>query len=76
MSPGIQRLDELQKVLGSEKVFPLGMPEAVVAMALTVCRQAIDTEAVAQIEMLVGARACPRPPSSPISGEPARRATN
>jgi hypothetical protein len=52
VSPGIQRLDELQKVLGTEKTLPLGTHEAVVAMALTICRQAIDTEAVAQIEML------------------------
>jgi hypothetical protein len=51
-SPGIQRLNEIQRVLGAEKESPIGAPDAVTAMTLAMCRQAVDTEVVAQIEML------------------------
>ncbi|MET8152840.1 hypothetical protein ACIBSW_21925 [Actinoplanes sp. NPDC049668] len=51
-SPGIQRLDELQRVLGAEKGSPIGTPSAVISMTLAMCRQAVDTEVVAQIELL------------------------
>ncbi|MET7948467.1 hypothetical protein [Micromonospora sp. NPDC005324] len=51
-SPGIQRLNEIQQILGAEKESPIGTPGAVTAMTLTICRQAVDTEVVAQIEML------------------------
>ncbi|MEV4715025.1 hypothetical protein [Micromonospora sp. NPDC049374] len=51
-SPGIQRLDEIQRILGAERAAPIGTPDAVIAMSLAVCRQAVDTEVVAQIEML------------------------
>ena len=51
-SPGIQRLDEIQRILGAEKESPIGAPDAVTAMTLAMCRQAVDTEVVAQIEML------------------------
>ncbi|MEU8337805.1 hypothetical protein [Micromonospora tulbaghiae] len=51
-SPGIQRLDEVQRILGAEKGAPIGTPDAVTAMTLAMCRQAVDTEVVAQIEIL------------------------
>ncbi|GIE36140.1 hypothetical protein Ait01nite_091850 [Actinoplanes italicus] len=51
-SPGIQRLDDIQKILGAERGASIGTPEAVTAMTLAICRQAVDTEAVAQIEIL------------------------
>ncbi|WP_328383642.1 hypothetical protein OHQ88_14095 [Micromonospora zamorensis] len=51
-SPGIQRLDEIQRILGAEKGASIGTPAAVTAMTLAICRQAVDTEVVAQIEML------------------------
>jgi hypothetical protein len=51
-SPGIQRLDEIQRVLAAEKDSPIETPSALTAMASAMCRQAVDTEVVAQIEML------------------------
>jgi hypothetical protein len=51
-SPGIQRLDEIQRILGAEKASPIGTTPAVASMTLAMCRQAVDTEVVAQIEIL------------------------
>jgi hypothetical protein len=51
-SPGIQRLNELRDILNNEQGSPIGTPDAVISMTLAICRQAVDTEVVAQIEIL------------------------
>ncbi|RZU77135.1 hypothetical protein EV384_5849 [Micromonospora kangleipakensis] len=52
-SPGNQMLADLQKILGEESgPSAIGTPEAQTAMTLAMCRQALDTEVVTQIEIL------------------------
>jgi recombinational DNA repair ATPase RecF len=51
-SPGIHLLNDLQRVLAGEGRTAIGSAEAVTSMALAMCRQALDTELVIQIEIL------------------------
>ncbi len=53
VSPGLHLLNDLQRVLAAETdTAAIGSPEAVTSMALAMCRQALDTEVVTQIEIL------------------------
>ncbi|MDI1463355.1 hypothetical protein QEZ54_20440 [Catellatospora sp. KI3] len=51
-SPGAHLLDDLQEMLDKEARKPIGTPEATTAMTLALCRQALDTEVVTQIEIM------------------------
>ncbi|MGC9671428.1 hypothetical protein ACNTMW_33395 [Planosporangium sp. 12N6] len=50
--PGEQLLDEIKWVLDAESREALGTAEARTSMTLAMCRQAVDTEVVTQLEIL------------------------
>ncbi|MEV0459258.1 hypothetical protein [Catellatospora methionotrophica] len=51
-SPGAHLLDDLEEMLNREDRKPIGTVEATTAMTLALCRQALDTEVVTQLEII------------------------
>jgi hypothetical protein len=51
-SPGLQHLGDLERILRAEDVAAIGTEAAVTGLTLAMCRQALDAEVWAQVEVL------------------------